>query len=67
MMFHTGWNLAPEFVVPAFQDAELQQAFTLYLIIGIAVSVLATVVAWPRLTSARAPTASSPATVPVTP
>src|SRR5207302_1858828 len=44
MVFHTGWNLAPEIVFPAFQAAELQQAFTLYLGIGIAVSVLATVV-----------------------
>ena len=65
MVFHTGWNLAPEIVFPAFQAAELQQAFTLYLGIGIAVSVLATVVAWPRLSMARASATVSPATAPV--
>jgi membrane protease YdiL (CAAX protease family) len=29
MIFHTGWNLAPEFVVPAFQGAVLEQALRL--------------------------------------
>jgi membrane protease YdiL (CAAX protease family) len=67
MIFHTGWNLAPEFVVPAFQGAELEQALRLYVVIGSAVSVLATVVAWPQLTRARRATMVSPAAVPLAP
>ena len=65
MVFHTGWNLAPEVVLlPSFAGAELQQALALYLIIGVAVSVLATGLAWPRLTGARPAAIVSPAPAP---
>lgn len=60
-MFYTAWNLAPEFVLSSFAGAELQQAFTLYTVGGIAVAVLVAVLAWPRLASPR----SLPAVVPV--
>ena len=54
MVVHAGWNLAPEVVLlPSFAGADFERAFTLYLISASVVSVLATVLAWPRLTGAR--------------
>jgi membrane protease YdiL (CAAX protease family) len=41
MAFHTGWNLIPGVIpYPSSTGAELQQAFTLFLVGGIAVSMV---------------------------
>jgi hypothetical protein len=67
MVFHTSWNLMPEIVLfSSFQGAPLQQAFTLYTVGGIAVSMLVTILAWRRLTRTQpsATIAAVPAPVP---
>ena len=62
MVFHTGWNLFPEvFLFSAFTGAELERAFTLYTVGGIAVSLFATIIAWRSLTDVRPAAEALPA------
>jgi uncharacterized protein len=66
MVFHTGWNLMPEIVLfSSFSGAQLQQAFTLYTLGGIAVSILVTILAWRRLTRFQPLPPITPAPAPV--
>ena len=52
MVFHTGWNLAPEIVLySAFAGPEWQRALTLYIVGGTVVALLATALAWRRLSA----------------
>ena len=65
MVFHTGWNLFPEVLLfSSFAGAELERAFTLYTVGGIAVSLFATIIAWRSLTGARPVAGVTPAHVP---
>jgi hypothetical protein len=64
MVFHTSWNLSPEIVLSSFAGAELQHALTLYMAGGIAVALLATIVAWRSLTASYPTAAVAPAATP---
>ena len=66
IVFHTSWNLMPEAILfSSFGGAELQLAFTLYTVGGIAVSIFATIVAWRWLTGQHASRAVVAAQAPV--
>jgi uncharacterized protein len=65
MVFHTAWNVSAEILLSAFAGADVARALTLYLVGGIAVALIATLVAWPRLTrSSTWPTPLQPAPAP---
>jgi uncharacterized protein len=66
MVFHTAWNLSAEILVSSFAGTDVARALTLYLVGGIAVAVVATIVAWPRLThSSTSPAPPAPVSAPV--
>ena len=65
MVFHTAWNLSAEILLSSFAGADVARALTLYLVGGIAVAVVATIVAWPRLTrSSTSPARPAPVSAP---
>jgi len=64
MVFHTSWNLAPEIVLASFAGTELQHALTLYMLGGIAVALLATIVAWRSLTASHSAVSVAPVATP---
>jgi hypothetical protein len=65
MMFHTSWNLMPEIVLlPWFGTPEFDRALILYLAGGIAVSLVATILAWRWLSGAAPAAAVVPAAAP---
>jgi membrane protease YdiL (CAAX protease family) len=45
MLFHTGWNAAPELLIPAFSGADVERFVVVYALIGILVAVGAALIA----------------------
>ncbi len=45
MLFHTGWNAAPELLIPAFSGADVERFIVLYSVIGTMVAVAAAMLA----------------------
>jgi membrane protease YdiL (CAAX protease family) len=54
MVHHTAWNLAPEILLASFVGPDLQRALTLYMVGGIAMGVVVTIVAYAGELTARA-------------
>jgi membrane protease YdiL (CAAX protease family) len=50
MLFHASWNGSAEFLLAPFQGVDRERAIALFLVIGIAVAVIASVLALSRLT-----------------